>query len=70
MKEISLCWKYVAWQLEYLAGKSSDGANSISLEDALGIAQHHDAIITGNAKQHTTNDYVKHMAFGASKVGS
>uniref|UniRef100_A0A7N2LC63 Calcineurin-like phosphoesterase domain-containing protein n=1 Tax=Quercus lobata TaxID=97700 RepID=A0A7N2LC63_QUELO len=45
----------------------SDGANSVSLEDALGIAQHHDAI-TGNAKQHTTNDHSKHMAFGASEA--
>ena len=59
MKEFSLC----------LAGKRSDGANSVSLEDALGIAQHHDAI-TGNAKQHTTNDHAKHVAFGASEVGS
>ena len=56
-------------RLEYLAGKRSDGANSVSLEDALGNAQHHDAI-TGNAKQHKTNDYAKHMAFGASEVGS
>nr|POE99193.1 putative alpha-mannosidase [Quercus suber] len=47
--------------------KRSDGANSVSLEDALEIAQHHDAI-TGNAKQHTINDYAKHVAFGASEA--
>uniref|UniRef100_A0A7N2R253 Uncharacterized protein n=1 Tax=Quercus lobata TaxID=97700 RepID=A0A7N2R253_QUELO len=56
--------------VENLAANSilrSDGANFVSLEDALGIAQHHDAI-TGNAKQHTTNDHAKHMAFGASEA--
>uniref|UniRef100_A0A7N2R0L8 Phorbol-ester/DAG-type domain-containing protein n=1 Tax=Quercus lobata TaxID=97700 RepID=A0A7N2R0L8_QUELO len=53
-------------QLEYLAGKISDGPNS-QLEDALGIAQHHDAI-TSNAEQHTRNDYTKRGAFGASEV--
>ena len=52
-----------------MAGKKFDGANSISLEDALGIARHHVAI-TGNAKQHTTNDYAKYMDFGAPEVGS
>uniref|UniRef100_A0A9I9E7V0 3-oxo-5-alpha-steroid 4-dehydrogenase C-terminal domain-containing protein n=1 Tax=Cucumis melo TaxID=3656 RepID=A0A9I9E7V0_CUCME len=32
-----------------------------SLGDALGIAHHHDAV-TGTAKQHTTNDYMKRLA--------
>lgn len=41
--------------------------NTFDLGDALGIAQHHDAV-TGTAKQHTTNDYVKRLAIGASKV--
>ncbi|KAK4583933.1 hypothetical protein RGQ29_021880 [Quercus rubra] len=56
-----------ARQIEYLAGKRSNGPNTGSLADALGIAQHHDAI-SGTAKQHTTNDYEKRLAFGASET--
>jgi alpha-mannosidase len=37
------------------------------LEDAMGIAQHHDAV-SGTAKQHTTDDYAKRLALGAAKV--
>lgn len=56
-----------ARQLEYLAGKRSNGPNTFSLADALGIAQHHDAV-TGTAKQHTTNDYEKRLAIGVSEA--
>ncbi|KAJ9564548.1 hypothetical protein OSB04_000514 [Centaurea solstitialis] len=56
-----------ARQLEYLAGRQTGGPNTYSLGDALGIAQHHDAV-TGTAKQHTTNDYEKRLAIGASKA--
>lgn len=48
-------------------GKRSNSANTDSLGDALGIAQHHDAA-TGTAKQHTTNDYEKRLAIGSSEV--
>ncbi|XP_059440629.1 probable alpha-mannosidase At5g66150 [Corylus avellana] len=56
-----------ARQLEFLAGKRSNGPNTFSLGDALGIAQHHDAV-TGTAKQHTTNDYAKRLFIGASEA--
>uniref|UniRef100_A0A9I9EFV2 Uncharacterized protein n=1 Tax=Cucumis melo TaxID=3656 RepID=A0A9I9EFV2_CUCME len=35
----------VALQLEFLVGRKSGGPNTFSLGDALGIAQHHDAMI-------------------------
>ncbi|CAH1413663.1 unnamed protein product [Lactuca virosa] len=54
-------------QLEYLAGRRTKGPNTFSLGDALGIAQHHDAV-TGTAKQHTTNDYEKRLAIGAHEA--
>ncbi|KAK9230889.1 hypothetical protein WN943_021120 [Citrus x changshan-huyou] len=54
-------------QLEFLAGKKSPGPTTSALGDALGIAQHHDAV-TGTAKQHTTNDYAKRLAIGASEA--
>ncbi|GKV44092.1 hypothetical protein SLEP1_g51316 [Rubroshorea leprosula] len=56
-----------ARQLEFLVGRRSSGPNTFSLGDALGIAQHHDAI-TGTAKQHTTNDWAKRLAVGASEA--
>ncbi|KAL0350287.1 UNVERIFIED_CONTAM: Alpha-mannosidase, partial [Sesamum radiatum] len=57
-----------ARQLEYLMGRrSTSNANTDGLGNALGIAQHHDAV-TGTAKQHTTNDYVKRLAIGASET--
>uniref|UniRef100_A0A7N0USJ5 Alpha-mannosidase n=1 Tax=Kalanchoe fedtschenkoi TaxID=63787 RepID=A0A7N0USJ5_KALFE len=55
-----------ARQLEFLAGRKSSGPNTFSLEDALGIAQHHDAV-SGTAKQHTTDDYAKRLAIGESE---
>ncbi|KAI3813627.1 hypothetical protein L1987_18356 [Smallanthus sonchifolius] len=51
-------------QLEYLVGRRNKGPNIFSLGDALGIAQHHDAV-SGTAKQHTTIDYQKRLAIGA-----
>ncbi|XP_010246825.1 PREDICTED: alpha-mannosidase isoform X2 [Nelumbo nucifera] len=58
-----------ARQLEFLVGRRSSGPHTFSLGDALGIVQHHDAV-TGTAKQHTTNDYAKRLAIGASEAES
>ncbi|OMO72687.1 hypothetical protein COLO4_27505 [Corchorus olitorius] len=55
-----------ARQLELLVGKKANGPNTYSLGDALGIAQHHDAV-SGTAKQHTTYDYSKHLAIGVTE---
>nr|XP_016455893.1 PREDICTED: alpha-mannosidase isoform X1 [Nicotiana tabacum] len=55
-----------ARQLEFLTGRKSEGFNTFSLGDALGVTQHHDAV-TGTAKQHTTNDYAKRLTIGASE---
>ncbi|XP_047319755.1 alpha-mannosidase [Impatiens glandulifera] len=54
-------------QLEFLAGRRSAGPNTYELGNALGIAQHHDAV-SGTAKQHTTDDYSKRLAIGASEA--
>lgn len=66
---LSSCWKQATRQLEFLVGKKSNGPSTYSLGDALGIAQHHDAV-SGTAKQHTTDDYAKRLAIGASEVCS
>ncbi|XP_072954939.1 alpha-mannosidase [Typha angustifolia] len=55
-----------ARQIEFLV-RTSSGLFTDGLGDALGIAQHHDAV-TGTAKQHTTNDYAKRLFYGASKA--
>ncbi|XP_056176415.1 alpha-mannosidase-like isoform X2 [Syzygium oleosum] len=56
-----------ARQLEFVVGRRSSGPSTYGLGDALGIAQHHDAV-SGTAKQHTTNDYEKRLAVGASEA--
>ncbi|XP_074264405.1 alpha-mannosidase isoform X2 [Silene latifolia] len=64
----SLSGYYVAArQLEYLFGRSPAGPNTFSLGDALGTAQHHDAV-SGTAQQKTTNDYMRRLAAGASEA--
>ncbi|KAL5706468.1 alpha-mannosidase [Ranunculus cassubicifolius] len=54
-------------QLEFIVGRRSSSPNTFSLGEALGIAQHHDAV-TGTAKQHTTNDYAKRLSIGVSEA--
>lgn len=50
-------------------GNISHGAYTPSLQDALAVAQHHDAV-SGTARQHTTDDYAKRLSIGASKVST
>ncbi|CAJ2635805.1 unnamed protein product [Trifolium pratense] len=57
-----------ARQLDFFAGKRSTTiSNTFDLGEALGLAQHHDAV-SGTAKQHTTDDYAERLAIGASKA--
>nr|XP_060620901.1 lysosomal alpha-mannosidase [Anolis sagrei ordinatus] len=55
-------------QLEALTGIQGNmgpygNANSSVLRQAMGVAQHHDAV-SGTAKQHVTNDYAKQLSSG------
>ncbi|XP_024541409.1 alpha-mannosidase isoform X1 [Selaginella moellendorffii] len=56
-----------ARQLEFAVGRNFSADNTDSLEDALAILQHHDAV-TGTEQQHVANDYAKRLATGASKA--
>jgi alpha-mannosidase len=52
-----------------LSCKDSDSNPLFPLEDALGIAQHHDAI-SGTAKQHVADDYSKKLSGGMNTVAA
>nr|GMC73704.1 probable alpha-mannosidase At5g13980 [Ipomoea batatas] len=52
-----------ARQLEYFKGRNKVGPTTDSLADAMGIAQHHDAV-SGTEKQHVANDYAKRLSIG------
>ena len=40
--------------------------SSLTLRDAMGVAQHHDAV-SGTEKQHVAYDYAKRLAIGAAE---
>ena len=42
------------WQVRH--GRKARGPNTDALEEAISLAQHHDAV-TGTAKQHVADDY-------------
>ncbi|KAG0474873.1 hypothetical protein HPP92_014559 [Vanilla planifolia] len=56
-----------ARQLEFLVGRKNSGPSTSSLGQALGVAQHHDAV-SGTSLKHTMNDYAKRLAQGASEA--
>jgi Alpha mannosidase middle domain len=45
-------------------GREAEGSNTDALEEAISLAQHHDAV-TGTAKQHVADDYNMRIAAGA-----
>jgi Alpha mannosidase middle domain len=49
------------------SGRKDDENPLFALEDALGIAQHHDAI-SGTAKQHVVDDYSKQLSAGMNSA--
>ncbi|KAM0060144.1 putative alpha-mannosidase [Helianthus debilis subsp. tardiflorus] len=52
-----------ARQLEAMKGRNKTGPTTDYLADALGTAQHHDAV-SGTSQQHVANDYAKRLAIG------
>lgn len=50
------------WQVRH--GHKAEGSNTDALEEAVSLAQHHDAV-TGTAKQHVADDYNMRIAAGA-----
>ncbi|KZV46140.1 Fatty acid hydroxylase superfamily isoform 2 [Dorcoceras hygrometricum] len=55
-----------ARQLEFLRGRTSNTSTD-ELGNALGVAQHHDAV-SGTSRQHTTADYAKRLAIGVDEA--
>ncbi|KAJ0743279.1 putative alpha-mannosidase [Helianthus annuus] len=56
-----------ARQLEVMTGRNKTGPTIDYLGDALGIAQHHDAV-SGTSQQHVANDYAKWLSIGQKEV--
>lgn len=57
----------ISASVEKDSDKCDCGWKTFPLEDALGVAQHHDAI-TGTAKQHVSFDYSKRLQHGIDKA--
>ncbi|KAL8230467.1 hypothetical protein R6Q57_000250 [Mikania cordata] len=56
-----------ARQLEVMKGRNKIGPTTDYLGDALGIAQHHDAV-SGTSQQHVANDYAKRLSIGQKEA--
>lgn len=50
-------------QLEVFIGRKKHGLTTDSLEEAMAIVQHHDAV-SGTERQHVSNDYAKRLHIG------
>ncbi|KAI5057211.1 hypothetical protein GOP47_0027226 [Adiantum capillus-veneris] len=57
----------MARQLETFVRRRPNGPNTDALEEAVAIAQHHDAV-SGTEKQHTANDYARRLAAASSEA--
>jgi hypothetical protein len=66
VRSTSIFWT-AARQMLLLAGQATGEVHTLA--DALGIAQHHDAV-AGTAKQHVAFDYAKRLAKGVAAVVS
>ena len=53
-------------QLEVLGKLEESDPSSEMLREAMGVAQHHDAV-SGTEKQHVAYDYAKRLAIGAQQ---
>ena len=53
------------WQMQVFG--STDGLSMSKFEEAVGVAQHHDAV-AGTAKQHVAFDYAKRLTIGEAQA--
>ena len=71
LERVSSAFLLAARQIESLPDNISDNGDKplFDLEDASGVAQHHDGV-SGTAKQHVANDYSKRLQAGINKAAS
>eukprot|EP00584_Thalassiosira_punctigera_P024560 CAMPEP_0172549416 /NCGR_PEP_ID=MMETSP1067-20121228/18519_1 /TAXON_ID=265564 ORGANISM="Thalassiosira punctigera, Strain Tpunct2005C2" /NCGR_SAMPLE_ID=MMETSP1067 /ASSEMBLY_ACC=CAM_ASM_000444 /LENGTH=1149 /DNA_ID=CAMNT_0013336807 /DNA_START=119 /DNA_END=3568 /DNA_ORIENTATION=+ len=60
---------HVSWAGSFVGDTSWNPSPLYSLDDAMGIAQHHDAV-SGTSKQHVAYDYAKRITEGMNEANS